>query len=143
MDLPLREQKVHDVYLHFQGLGQRNELKWGSAGRWLSNLQSGALPDGNDLRDWSLAIEYRDGLAAANCPQVFAEMRLEFRDPYLPHDLMMTIYGPLRKKRGLLQIWLNLVLRPVTRASRLCAPHPKDRSRPCTRGRRAWLGACW
>jgi len=60
------------------------------------------VPDWDDLRDRSLAVEYRDGMPAPNSPQVLAEMGLEFRDTNLLHDLMMTISVSLASDMGLL-----------------------------------------
>lgn len=97
MALPFLEQQVHDVDSRFQGLGQRNTIGCGGAGWRPPNLQRCSLPDRDDLCDRSIAVKYRDGLAATNRPKVLAEMRLEFGDTNLLHGLMMTISGLIGK----------------------------------------------
>jgi hypothetical protein len=91
MHLALFEQQIKDVRAQFQRPRQTNPVGRRGAGWWFANFQRNALPDGDDVGDWGLAIKYSDGLAAANSAEIFAEMGFEFRNADLLHDYMMTI----------------------------------------------------
>jgi hypothetical protein len=68
MALPFFEQPVHNIDSGFQRPGERNPIEFEGAGQRPANLQRGWLLR-DDLRDRSLALKYRDGLAAANRPK--------------------------------------------------------------------------
>lgn len=70
MALPFLDQQVHDVDSDFEAPGQRHAIERGGAGWRRPNPERGLLPDRDDLCDRSIAVRYRDSLAAPNSAKV-------------------------------------------------------------------------
>jgi hypothetical protein len=88
MALPLFEQQLHDVDFRRCGLGQRDPVRFRRTGRGLSNSQTRALANWNNVRNGPVAIMDRHRLSALDDPEEFAQPRFQLGNANLLHDYM-------------------------------------------------------
>lgn len=93
MPLALLEQEFDNVDIELQWFQQAYAIERWSLGRRLSDTQSGSFTEGHDFRDWPVAIEHRNRLAALDSTQVLAQAGLQLCDANLLHDYIMTRDG--------------------------------------------------
>lgn len=93
MALALFKEEIDDVQVELQRLRQANTIRSGSSGSRLPNPQRDPFAHRYYLRDGCVAVEHRNRFAAADDSKIFAETRLEVRDPDFFHTLIMTRDG--------------------------------------------------
>src|SRR5436190_24082157 len=93
MALAFLEQQINDVDVQFQRLWQRDTIWRRSACSRLADSQCDALSDGDNLRDWRLAIQHGYRLAISDRAEVLAEAGLQLRYANGLHSSIMTRTG--------------------------------------------------